>query len=76
LCIAGAEEERQPAETVMEEEKEQTLTSSQVEMREEEEHSNKMLTQWEKELKLLEDWLSHPETEVDCHEDAVVKSRG
>jgi hypothetical protein len=27
----------------------------------EEEHTVKMLTPWEKELEMLEDWLNHPE---------------
>jgi hypothetical protein len=33
-----------------------------------------MLTQWEKELKLLEDWLRNPGTEEDFQRDAVVKN--
>jgi hypothetical protein len=56
----------------MEKEKEKILKSSQ-EMKEEE-HSDKMLTQWEKELKMLEDWLRNPETEEDYQKDAVMKS--
>jgi hypothetical protein len=59
----------------VEEEKVQTLTSAR-EMKGEEEHSDKMLTQWEKELKLLEEWLSNLVIEEDCQRDAVVKSRG
>jgi hypothetical protein len=37
---------------------EKTLTSSQ-EMREEEEHTVHILTHWEKEVRILEDWLSN-----------------
>jgi hypothetical protein len=44
----------------MKEEKEKPLKFSQ-EMKEEE-HSDKMLTKWKKELKMLEDWLSNQET--------------
>jgi hypothetical protein len=43
---------------------EKTLMSSPVE----EEHADKMLTPWEKELEMLEDWLNHPEPVDDCHE--------
>jgi hypothetical protein len=42
------------------EEKEQILKSSPIE---EEEHPVEFLTQWEMELKMLEDWLDNPEPE-------------
>jgi hypothetical protein len=58
----------------MKEELEKKLISSQMEMREEEEHSHHMLTLWEKVLKLLEDWLSNPGIEEDCLRDVVVKN--
>jgi len=69
VCDAGAAEERQPARTVKEEEKEKTLMSSPTEK---EEHSNEFLTQWKQELKMLEDWLNNPEPEKDC-QDAVMQ---
>jgi hypothetical protein len=53
---------------------EQTLTSTQVEMKGEEEHTDKMLTHWEKELKLLEDWLGNPGTKGYFPRDTVVKN--
>jgi pyruvate/2-oxoglutarate/acetoin dehydrogenase E1 component len=53
VCVADAVVERQPVVTVIEEEeKEQILKSTPVE---EEEHIVEFLTQWEMELKLLED---------------------
>jgi hypothetical protein len=67
-CVESAEEEGQPMQTVMEEEMVQKLTYSQEEMKEEE-HTSQMLTPWEKELKLLEDWLCHPDTEVGLPEE-------
>jgi hypothetical protein len=36
--------------------------------RKEEEHVDKMLTPWEKELEMLENCLNHPELVDDCHE--------
>ena len=32
-----------------------------------------MLTPWEMELEMLEDWLNHPEPVDDCHEKTVMK---
>jgi hypothetical protein len=32
-----------------------------------------MLTPWEKELEMLEDWLNHPEPVDDCHEETVMQ---
>jgi hypothetical protein len=32
-----------------------------------------MLTPWEKELEMLEDWLNHPEPVDDCHEQTVMQ---
>jgi hypothetical protein len=41
------------------------LTYSQ-EIEEEEDHTVQMLTQWDKELRMLEDWLGNLGTEEDC----------
>jgi hypothetical protein len=55
----------QPTVTVIEEEEiEKMLMSSPVE----EKHANEMLTPWEKELEMLEDWLNNPEPVDDYHE--------
>jgi hypothetical protein len=32
-----------------------------------------MLTPWEMELEMLEDWLNHPEPVDDCHEQTVMQ---
>jgi hypothetical protein len=32
-----------------------------------------MLTPWEMELEMLEDWLNHPEPVDDCHEKTVMQ---
>jgi hypothetical protein len=32
-----------------------------------------MLTPWEMELEMLEDWLNHPELEDECHEQIVME---
>jgi hypothetical protein len=58
ICVAEATK-GQPVVTVMEE-KEQISESAPAEK---EEHTVKMLTQWEKELEMLEDWLNHPKPE-------------
>jgi hypothetical protein len=63
LCDAGATEERQPAKTVKEEEKEHISMSAPSEK---EEHSDELITQWKQELKMLEDWLNNLEPEKDC----------
>jgi hypothetical protein len=49
------------------------LKSSQ-EMKEKEEHSYQMLTQWEIELNMMEDWLGNPGTKEDCPRDAIVNN--
>jgi hypothetical protein len=41
--------------------------------REEKEHAVKMLTPWEMELEMLEDWLNNPELVDDCHEKTVMQ---
>jgi hypothetical protein len=65
--------EGQPTVTVIEEEEmEQMLISAPTE----EEHAVKMLTPWEKELEMLEDWLNHPEPVDDCHEQTVMQILG
>jgi hypothetical protein len=62
-CVADATtEERQPTETVKEGEKEKILMSAPTE----EEHTVEMLTPWEIELIMLEDWLNNPEPEDGC----------
>jgi hypothetical protein len=57
---------------IEEEEMEQMLISSPAE----EEHADKMLTPWEKELEMLEDWLNNPEPVDDCHEQTVMQILG
>jgi hypothetical protein len=57
---------------IEEEEMEQTSESSPTE----EEHADKMLTPWEKELEMLEDWLNNPEPVDDCHEKTVMQILG
>jgi hypothetical protein len=32
-----------------------------------------MLTPWEMDLEMLEDWLNHPEPVDDCHEQIVIQ---
>jgi hypothetical protein len=55
MCVANvATTERQPVVIVMM--KEQISKASQEK---EEEHTVKMLTPWEKELEVLEDWLNN-----------------
>ena len=51
------------------EEPEQTSKSTPAE----EEHTNKMLTPWEMELDMLEDWLNHPELVYDYHEETFTQ---
>jgi hypothetical protein len=41
--------------------------------RKEEEHADNMLTPWEKELEMMEDWLNHLELVDDCHEERVMQ---
>jgi hypothetical protein len=73
-CVADATtEEGQPTVTVIEEEEmEQTSESSPAE----EEHADKVLTPWEKELEMLEDWLKNPEPVDDFHEQTVMQILG
>jgi hypothetical protein len=54
------------------EEMEKTSKSSPKE----EENADKMLTPWEKELDMLEDWLSNTEPIDDFHENKVMKILG
>jgi hypothetical protein len=62
VCVSNAATtERQPAVTVKEMEQ-----MSEASQGEEEEHIVKMLTPWEKELEMLEDWLNNPEPVDDC----------
>jgi hypothetical protein len=63
VCVAEATtEEGQPTMIVIEGEEEQTLMFAPTE----EEHANKMLTPWEKELEMLEDWMNNLELVDDC----------
>jgi hypothetical protein len=64
FCDVGAAEEGQPTVTIMM--KEKISKSSQGE--EEEEHIVEILTQWEMELRMLEDWLDNPESKDGCQE--------
>ena len=41
-----------------------------------EEHADKMLTPWEMELEILEDWLNHPELVDDYHKQTVMQILG
>jgi hypothetical protein len=69
LEVAQAEEEEHSAEMlkIFSQETEQGITTSLGAVAEEE-HVDKMLTPWEKELEMMEDWLNHPEPVDDCHE--------
>jgi hypothetical protein len=51
----------------------ETTTALKLIAREEEEHAGKMLTPWEMELEMLEDWLNHPELINDCHEETIMQ---
>jgi hypothetical protein len=42
----------------------------------EEEHADKMLTPWEKELEMLEDWMNNTGPVNDCHEQTVLHNFG
>jgi hypothetical protein len=46
---------------------------SEVSQGEEEEHTVDMLTPWEKELEMWEDWLNNPEPVDDCREKTVMQ---
>jgi hypothetical protein len=72
VAVATITGEGQPDVTVIEEEKEQILMSTPTE----EEHADKMLTPWEEELEMLEDWLNHPEPVDDFHEQTVMHILG
>jgi hypothetical protein len=54
----------------MEEDKEKILKYSQE--KKEEEHSDAILTQWETELKILEDWLDNPTKKEDYQKETVM----
>jgi hypothetical protein len=45
---------------------------SEADQGKEEEHTIEMLTLWEKELEMLEDWLNHLEPVYGCHEETVM----
>jgi hypothetical protein len=69
-----AEEEENSTEMlkIFNQEAEQGITTA-LEVVAEEEHVDKMLTPWEMDLEMLEDWLKHPKPVDDCHEKTVVK---
>ena len=73
VCDAGAAEERQPGRTVKDEEKEQILMSAPTEK---EENSDEFLTQWERELNMLGDWLNDPNLGDSYQEIVMQISRG
>jgi hypothetical protein len=50
------------------EDEKETVAALKLTTRKEEENVDKMLTPWEKELEMLEDWLRNPEPVNDCHE--------
>jgi len=52
------------------EEKEKILNYAQEV---EEEHLSNMLTPWEEELEMLEDWLNNPEPERDYHKETIMQ---
>jgi hypothetical protein len=52
---------------IFSQEAEQEITTA-LEAAAKEEHEDKMLTPWEMELEMLEDWLNHLEPVDDCHE--------
>jgi hypothetical protein len=56
--------------TVMEEEKVEKVSISAPT---EEENPDEVLTPWEKEIEMLEDWLNHPEPIDDFHEKTVMQ---
>jgi hypothetical protein len=62
MCVSNATTmEGQPTVTVKDMEKMSEDTQGK-----EEEHTVKMITPWEKELEMLEDWLKNPEPVDDC----------
>jgi hypothetical protein len=44
----------------------ETKTPGTLKLTTKEEHGNEMLTPWEKEIEMLEDWLNNPELVDDC----------
>jgi hypothetical protein len=54
----------------------ETAAALKLTVREEEEHADKILTPWEKELEMLEDWLNHLEPVDDCHEKTSMQMIG
>jgi hypothetical protein len=69
MCVSNATTtERQPTMTIMMKEH-----MSEHAQGKEEEHIDKMLTPWEMELEMLEDWLNHPEPVDDYHKETVMK---
>jgi hypothetical protein len=49
------------------------MTPATLKLIVEEEHEDKILTPWEKELEMLEDWLKNPEPVDDCREQTVIQ---
>jgi len=50
-----------------------TVAALKLTTREEEEHEKNILTPWEKELEMLEDWLNNPEPVDDYREQTVMQ---
>jgi len=72
-CVAYSTiEEGNPTVTIIEEEEEQTLMFSPTEK---EDNLVELLTQWEKDMKMLEDWLDNPKLE-DGYQEMVMKITG
>jgi hypothetical protein len=57
---------------IFSQEVEQGITTA-LEAVAEEENADKMLTPWEMELEMMEDWLNHPDPVDDCHEKTVMQ---
>jgi hypothetical protein len=57
---------------IFSQEAEQGITTT-LEVVAEEDHADKMLTPWEKELEMLEDWLNHLEPVDDFHEETFMQ---
>ena len=87
LCVMEDVTKIQPIETVKEKDNGKNPSSVQKENKEDEshivvsqrnvqeEHSYSILTQWEKELEMLENWLNHPKVEEYYQRNEIMKDR-
>ena len=57
---------------IFSQEAEQDITIA-LEVVVEEEHADKMLTPWEMELEMIEDWLNHPKLVYEFHKETVMQ---